>query len=111
MNTTNQIATRKSIAVYFKTDELTTHRILMNLNYGFFKSHFGNDADSKWNEAHPFYYPNNIYRDFTSISLAFIAKYFDLFSTKQFYTTAGWKYNETTNRMDYSYDSGYVDVK
>lgn len=106
----NGIANRKSIAEFFGTDELTTHRILQNLCYGFFISHFGSDADAKWEDAHPFTYPNNTAKDYTSISLDFIAKHFELFARKQFVTGSGWQHNEKTNRMEYTYTTGYVDV-
>lgn len=104
------IANRKSIAAFFGTDELTTHRILSNLCFGFFRSHFGADADAKWHEAHPFTYPNNASKDYTSISLEFIARNFELFARKQFVTGSGWQHNEKTNRMEYTYTTGYVDV-
>lgn len=110
MNTNNKIANRSTIAEFFGTDELTTHRILMNLNFGFFKSHFGTDADMMWEAAHPFFYSNGIYRDYTSISLDFIANHFQLFSGKQFFTSAGWEYNEKINKMEYRYKSGYTNV-
>lgn len=108
---TNSVANRKSIAAFFGTDELTTHRILMNLCFGFFRSHFGADADAKWDEAHPFTYPNNPSKDYSSISLQFIAQHFELFSKKQFITGSGWVHNEKTNRMEFTYTTGYVDVK
>jgi hypothetical protein len=57
METNNKIATRQTIADYFGTDDLTTHRILMNTNWGFFffVTHFGDDAQKMWDEAHPFF--------------------------------------------------------
>ena len=48
MTTNNKIANRQTIADYFGTDDLTTHRILMNTNWGFFVNHFGNDAQKMW---------------------------------------------------------------
>lgn len=79
MTTNNKIANRKTIAHQFQTDELTTHRILMNLNFGFFITHFGDDAKAMWKEAHPFLYPSGL-QDYTSFSLNFLERYFNLFS-------------------------------
>ena len=110
MTTSNNIANRNTISTFFGIDELTTQRIMTNLSFGFFTSQFGTEADAKWNEAHPFMYPNNINRDFTSISLEFVAKHFELFSKKQFFTKSGWKFNQETNKMEFAYESGYIDI-
>ena len=110
MTTSNKIANRNTISTFFGIDELTTQRIMTNLSFGFFSSQFGIEADAKWNEAHPFMYANNINRDYTSISLDFVAKHFELFSKKQFFTKSGWKFNQETNKMDFAYESGYIDI-
>ena len=106
----NKIATRTTIADFFKTDDLTTHRILMNLNWGFFATHFKDDANKMWDEAHPFLYPAHPSKDYTSISLDFIALHFDLFSKKQFVTSAGWEFNPQINKMEWTYNNYYIDV-
>lgn len=108
MNASNKIANRESIKSFFGLNELDAHNILMNLNFGFFTTHFGIDADKKWNDAHPFFYPGNVYRDMTSISLDFISEHFDLFLNQKFYTAGGWEYNSQTNRVEYVYKSGYI---
>ena len=107
MNTSN-IANRNTIASFFGLDELNTHNVLMNLNFGFFSAHFGADADSKWIEAHPYFYPNNVSRNFSSFSLDFVQKHIDLFLNKRFYTKSGWEFNEKTNKMEFTYKSGYI---
>ena len=113
MNTqnTNKIADRESIETFFGLNELDAHNILMNLNFGFFATHFGVDADAKWIDAHPFFYPGNVYRDFSSFSLDFINKHFELFLNKQFFTSGGWELNPQTNRVEYVYHSGYINRK
>lgn len=105
--TNNKIATRGNIAAYFATDEETTHRILMNTNWGFFVTHFGSDAQNMWDEAHPFQYPAHPSKDYTSFSIDFIEKYFTLFANNQFWAAAGWEFNPKTNKMDWVYTSGY----
>ena len=110
MTTDTKIANRKNIADYFKTDELTTHRILMNTNWGFFVSHFGSDANKMWEEAHPFFYPSGISKDYTSMSIDFIADHFELFASKQFFAVAGWEHNPEINKMEWRYKSGYKNV-
>ena len=107
----NKIANRQTIRDYFGTDDLTTHRILMNCNWGFFATHFGDDAEKMWDDAHPFLYSSYPSKDYTSISIDFIEKYFDLFSKNQFWTTAGWKFNPKTNKVEWIYDSGYTKVE
>jgi hypothetical protein len=106
----NLVATRPSIAEYFGTDELTTHRILMNLDWGFFAANFGDAAKEKWDEAHPFLCSAHPSKDYHSLSLKFIEQHFELFSTMQFTTSAGWEYNEKTGKMDWVYNSRYVKV-
>jgi len=110
MTINNKIATRPNIADYFNTDELTTHRILMNLNYGFFVSHFGDEAKKMWDEAHPFFYSAHPSKDYTSLSIDFIEKHFDLFSKKQFWTSAGWEINPKTNKTEWTIKKGYATV-
>ena len=44
-------ANRETIAATCKTDSLTTHRILQNLCFGFFATHF-QEADKAWEKAH-----------------------------------------------------------
>lgn len=107
----NKIADRQSIAAFFGTDASTTHRILSNLSFGFFRYHFGTDADAKWNEAHPFTYHNSCEKNYFLISLDFIADHFELFAKKQFKTGSQWQHNEKTNRMEFTYTTGYVDVE
>lgn len=98
--TNNKIANRQTIADYFGTDQNTTHNILMNINWGFFRNHFGDDAEKMWTEA----------RSLTnwSISIDFIEKHFDLFANNQFYTSAGWVMNPQTNKIEWTYKSGYI---
>jgi len=110
MNTNNKIANRQTIADYFRTDDLTTHRILMNTNWGFFVSHFGDDAQKMWDDAHPFLYPAHPSKDYTSFSIDFIEKHFNLFAKNQFWTSAGWEFNPKINKMDWTYKSGYATV-
>lgn len=111
MNASNKIADRESIKSFFGLNELDAHNILRNLCFGFFKDHFGSDADAKWIDAHPFFCPGNVYRDFSSFSLDFINQHFDLFLNKQFFTSGGWELNPQSNRVEYVYKSGYVDRK
>jgi len=44
-------ANRDTIADFFKSDDATTHRILQNLNFGFFRSLIP-DYDQAWEQAH-----------------------------------------------------------
>jgi hypothetical protein len=44
-------ANRETIAQVFKTDSLTTHRILHNLCFGFFATHF-QEPEEAWALAH-----------------------------------------------------------
>jgi len=106
----NKVATRQTISDFFNTDSLTTHRILMNLNWGFFRTHFKNEADKLWDEAHPFLYPSHNSKDYTSLSIDFIQKYFDLFAGKQFVTSAGWEFSEITKKYEWEYKSYYIDA-
>lgn len=100
------IATRPNIALAFNTDELTTHRILMNLNWGFFQTHFGENAQMMWEAAHPFLYPSG-HKNFTEIDIQFIRSNFELFASYQFTTSAGWELNEKTRKCDWVYHSYY----
>ena len=111
MRNTDKIANRQTIANTFNTDELTTHRICMNTNWGFFVHQFGDDAQKMWDEAHPFTYPEHPSKDYTAFSLDFIAKHFELFSTSQFWTSANWEYNPNINKMEWTYKSGYQTIK
>lgn len=104
----NQIANRQTIDDRFSTDSLTTHRILMNLNWGFFVAHFGKDAQKKWDDAHPFLYPSHPSKDYTAFSINFIEKHFSLFSKNQFFTNSGWEFNPKINKMEWTYKTGYV---
>jgi hypothetical protein len=108
MNASNNIADRNTIASFFGFDELDTHNVLKNCNFGFFRTHFGDDAEKKWSEAHPFFYPGDVYRDFTSFDLDFVKNHIDLFLNKRFYTQSGWEFNEKTNKMEFTYKSGYI---
>ena len=101
---------RNEISSFFGTDELTTHRLMYNLSFGFFAAHFGCDASAKWIEAHPSMYPNTNARNYEKISVDFISSYFELFSKKQFYTESGWKLNKEINKMEFRYSSGYIDI-
>lgn len=83
-------ADRNTIAAELGTDSETTHRILCNLNWGFFVDHFGDLAEEKWAEAHPIMYPDGQWRDYFKFDIDFIRKHFDLFSKNQFQTSAGW---------------------
>lgn len=104
----NLIANRVNIAERFNTDELTTHRILMNCNYSFVARFLGGEnPDNVWTEAHPFSYPAYDGRDYTSMSLDFIAAHFETFASQSFKTTAGWKFNEKTGKMEWKYGSFY----
>ena len=108
----NRVANRPSIAERFGTDGLVTHRILQNINYNFIKENIANNdgdlADQLWKDSHPFKCSAHFSRDFSSFDLDFIEKYFDVFATTQFWTSAGWELNEKTNRMEWTYKSGYV---
>lgn len=84
----SQIANRTTIAQAFNTDALTTHRILQNLGWGFFRSFF-TDYDAKWAEAHPFTNEDGS-KSWHDIDIAFIERYFDLFAGNIFVTSAGW---------------------
>jgi hypothetical protein len=106
--TNNKIANRKNIANYFGTDQNTTHRILMNTNYGFFRNQFGDDAEKMWSEAHPFLHSAYPSIDYTSMSIDFIEKHFDLFANNQFYTSGGWEMNTQTNKIEWTYKTGYI---
>lgn len=105
-----KIANRETIADYFGTDEAVTHRILMNTNWGFFVSHFGDNAQQMWEEAHPFIYAAHPSKDYSAFSIDFIEKHFDLFSKKQFWTSAGWVHNPKIDKMEWTYKSGYQTV-
>ena len=111
MKTNNKIANRQTISDYFGTDDLTTHRILMNINWGFFTTHFGNDAQKMWEDAHPFLYPENQFKDYSSFSIDFIEKHFDLFSKNQFFTSAGWEFDPKIKKYVWTYNSGYVTIQ
>ncbi len=104
------VADRNTIAAAFNTCPLTTHRILQNLSYGFFRSHFA-DYERAWNDAHPFKYTSGNSINYTEIDINFIKKHFDIFAGKQFWTGAGWTYNESIGKMDWRYTSGYTDVQ
>lgn len=106
----NKIATRQTISQFFKTDEVTTHRILMNTNWGFFVTHFGEKAQEMWDEAHPFLYQAHPSTDYTSFSIDFIQKHFELFARNQFWTNAGWQVNSKTNKTEWTYTSGYETI-
>ena len=111
MNIQNKIADRVTIQQYFGTDHATTDRILQNTNWGFFTAHFGDQAKQMWDEAHPFYHEHCDSRNYYLFSIDFIEKYFDLFSSYQFYTTAGWgDFNPKTGRVEWVYKSGYKRV-
>ena len=84
----SQIADRTTIAKAFGTDPLTTHRILQNLGWGFFRSHF-EDYDAKWAEAHPFTNEDGS-KSWNDIDIEFIRQHFELFAGKQFLTSSGW---------------------
>ena len=77
-------ANRTSIQNHFNLSNKSTHRIMMNLNYGFFRYAFGNNADEMWNQAHPFMYPNSNRKDYFSFSLKFLEDHFSLFATNLF---------------------------
>ena len=109
-NTENKIANRKTIRDYFGTDELTTHRILTNTNWGFFVTHFGDRAEKMWEEAHPFLNSAHPSKNYTLFSIDFIEKYFNLFANNQFFTSAGWEYNSKTNKTEWTYKSGYKTI-
>ena len=111
MTTNNRIANRQTISDYFGTDDLTTHRILMNISWGFFTTHFGNDAQKMWDDAHPFLYPEHPSKDYTSFSVEFIEKHFDLFSKKQFFTSAGWEFDDKIKKYVWTYKSGYATIQ
>lgn len=110
MNTKKQIADRNTIAEHFKTDQATTHRILSNLNWGFFQTHFGADANKFWEEAHPFTYPAHPSKNYHAVSIEFIQNHFELFSKNQFCTSAGWEYNPQVNKMEWTYKNEYKKV-
>lgn len=103
---TNKVANRNTIAEAFKTSSLTTHRILMNCNYGFFRSMFGENADKMWSDAHPFTYESG-YRDFMSLNIDFINENFELFASHAFTTWAGWEHNSKTGKTDWVYKNWY----
>lgn len=103
---TKIIADRNTIADFFKTDSLTTNRILQNLNWGFFQTHF-ESPQIEWDNAHPFLYPNHPSINYHEIDINFIKKHFELFSIKQFWTSAGWKFNSKKNITEWTYESGY----
>jgi hypothetical protein len=67
-------------------------------------------AKEKWDEAHPFLCSAHPSKDYHSLSLKFIEQHFELFSTMQFTTSAGWEHNEKTGKMDWVYNSRYVKV-
>lgn len=101
-------ANRGSIAERFGTGSLTTHRILMNTCMGFFHAQFGKHAEEKWVEAHTF---DDGVNYFWGVNLDFIDKHFHLFAGLQFWTSAGWEWNEETKKMYWDYKSGYTKVK
>ena len=107
----DKVATKQSVADYFKTDDLTTHRIISNTSWGFFLTHFKDNAQEMWEEAHPFLYPAHPSKDYTSFSINFIEKHFEIFSKQQFWTSAGWEFNPTINKMEWTYKSGYRTVE
>ena len=83
----------------------------MNINWGFFITHFGNDAQKMWDDAHPFLYPENQFKDYSSFSIDFIEKHFDLFSKNQFFTSAGWEFDDKIKKMVWTYKSGYATIQ
>ena len=111
MNSINKIATRSTIANHFGTGSDVTHRILDNLKWSFFRTHFGDDATAMWEEAHPFNYEGSTFKNYTAFSIDFIQKHLDLFAGTKFQTSAGWKLNKETGKSEWVYRSGYKATK
>ena len=108
-----RVADRITIAKRFNTDPITTHRILQNTNFNFIKHFLASDDEVKaniiWDECHPFRYPAHDSRDYHSMDLDFIEKHLHLFGGKNFWTSAGWAFDEK-NGTYWKYDNGYNDV-
>lgn len=94
-----EAANRDSIAFRFHTDYGTTHRILMNLNYGFFASNIPNPVEA-WKEAHPDGYHRGI-------DLDFVEKHFVTFASKQFSLKSGWSHNLRNGKYEWQSESYY----
>ncbi len=110
-----RIANRITIAENFKTDSLTTHNILQNTNFNFIKQFIANNneeiAQQLWDECHPFKYPAHDSRDYFSMDIDFIKKYFLIFASKSFFTSSGWgKYDPIQKIVPYEYKSGYLEI-
>lgn len=91
----------------FKTDDLTTSRILNNCSYGFFVSHFGIEADNKWKEAHPFKYENHDSINYHEISIDFIKNNFELLATNQLTISSGWKHDKEAHKAYWDIEVTY----
>lgn len=103
----NKVANIQTVAETFGTDDLTTSRILNNCCFGFFATHFGEEKDNKWKEAHPFKYPNHDSINYHEISLDFIKNHFELLATNQLTISSGWKHDKEARKMYWDIDVTY----